>query len=55
MRPLISSPPELQPLASEVRARLRDLENEFRRSKGLVTDGTPTLARPAGRALRGDR
>jgi len=30
--------PELQPLAAEVRSRLRDLEDEFRRSQGLVTE-----------------
>jgi trehalose 6-phosphate synthase len=31
-------PPELQPLATEIRTRLRDLEDEFRRGQGLVTE-----------------
>ncbi|KAB2873451.1 MAG: trehalose-6-phosphate synthase [Ideonella sp.] len=37
IRPLLP-PPELQPVVAEVRARLRDLEDEFRRSQGLVTE-----------------
>jgi trehalose-6-phosphate synthase len=56
IRPLISSPPELQPLASEVRARLRDLEDEFRRSEGLVTQWNPERLRALLHTqLRGDQ
>jgi trehalose 6-phosphate synthase/phosphatase len=56
IRPLISSPPELQPLATEVRARLRDLEDEFRRSEGLVTEWNPERLRALLHTqLRGDQ
>jgi trehalose 6-phosphate synthase len=55
IRPLLP-PPELQPLASEVRARLRDLEDEFRRSEGLVTEWNPERLRALLRTqLRGDQ
>jgi len=55
VRPLLP-PPELQPLASEVRARLRDLEDEFRRSEGLVTEWDPQRLRALLHTqLRGDQ
>jgi len=55
VRPLLS-PPELQPLATEVRARLRDLEDEFRRSEGLVTQWNPERLRALLHTqLRGDQ
>jgi trehalose 6-phosphate synthase len=34
VRPLFAPPPELEPFAAEVRSRLRDLEDEFRRAQG---------------------
>ena len=56
IRPLLPPPPELQPLATEVRARLRDLEDEFRRSEGLVTEWNPERLRALLRTqLRGDQ
>jgi len=45
VRPLLSPPPELQPVASEVRARLRDLEDEYRRFQGMVTTWDPDRLR----------
>ncbi|HSC01014.1 MAG TPA: trehalose-6-phosphate synthase, partial [Burkholderiaceae bacterium] len=55
IRPLLS-PPELQPVVAEVRARLRDLEDEFRRSQGLVTEWTPDRLRALLHTqLRGDQ
>jgi len=55
IRPLLP-PPELQPLATEVRARLRDLEDEFRRSEGLVTEWNPERLRALLHTqLRGDQ
>ena len=33
-------PPELEPFAADLRARLRDMEDEFRRSQGPPTDWT---------------
>lgn len=38
-------PPELQPLASEVRMRLRDLEDEFRRNQGPIQEWNPARLR----------
>jgi trehalose 6-phosphate synthase len=55
VRPLLP-PPELQPVVSEVRARLRDLEDEFRRSEGLVTQWNPERLRSLLHTqLRGDQ
>ena len=55
IRPVIP-PPELQPVVAEVRARLRDLEDEFRRSQGLVTEWTPDRLRALLHTqLRGDQ
>jgi trehalose 6-phosphate synthase len=51
-----SPPPELQPVASEVRARLRDLEDEFRRSQELVMVWDPERLRSLLHTqLRGDQ
>lgn len=48
--------PELQPFAAEIRARLRDLEDEFRRSQGPVTTWDPDRLRSLLRTqLRGDQ
>jgi trehalose-6-phosphate synthase len=38
LSPLLMSPPELAPFAVELRARLRDLEDEYRRSQGPDTE-----------------
>ena len=55
IRPLLP-PPELQPMVTEVRARLRDLEDEFRRSEGLVTEWNPERLRALLHTqLRGDQ
>lgn len=55
LSPMLSAP-ELQPFATEVRARLRDLEDEFRRSQGPVTEWDPERLRSLLRTqLRGDQ
>ena len=55
IRPLLP-PPELQPVVAEVRARLRDLEDEFRRTQGLVTEWNPERLRALLHTqLRGDQ
>jgi len=41
VRPLMASAPELEPLAADLRARLRDLEDEHRRSQGPRTEWNP--------------
>jgi trehalose 6-phosphate synthase len=38
LSPLLMGPPELEPFAAELRARLRDLEDECRRSQGPDTE-----------------
>ncbi len=54
--PLLSPPPELQPFASEVRARLRDLEDEYRRSLDLIAQWSPErLQSLLQTQLRGDQ
>ena len=56
IRPLLNPPPELQPFASEVRARLRDLEDEYRRSLDLVSVWNPERLRSLLQTqLRGDQ
>lgn len=56
VRPLLAPPPELQPFASEVRARLRDLEDEYRRSLDLVSVWNPERLRSLLLTqLRGDQ
>ncbi len=41
VRPLGGTAPELAPLAADLRARLRDLEDEYRRSQGPETEWNP--------------
>lgn len=45
LRPLASAPPELAPLATELRARLRDLEDEYRRAQGPHAEWNPQRLR----------
>ncbi len=55
LSPMVATP-ELQPFATEIRARLRDLEDEFRRSQGPVTEWDPDRLRSLLRTqLRGDQ
>ena len=55
IRPLMQPSPELQPLALELRARLRDLEDEYRRSLGPDTEWNAERLRQLLRTqLRGD-
>jgi trehalose 6-phosphate synthase len=55
IRPLVVPPPELAPFAADLRARLRDLEDEFRRSLGPQTEWNPERLRALLRTqLRGD-
>ncbi len=52
----ITPAPELAPLASELRARLRDLEDEYRRAQGLEAEWTAERLRNLLRTqLRGDQ
>ncbi len=55
--PLMSSAaPELAPFAADLRARLRDLEDEYRRSLGPETEWNPERLRALLRSqLRGDQ
>lgn len=56
LSPMLASRPELQPFASEIRTRLRDLEDEFRRSQGPVAEWDPERLRSLLRTqLRGDQ
>jgi trehalose-6-phosphate synthase len=41
IRPLTGTAPELAPLAADLRARLRELEDEYRRSQGPEADWSP--------------
>jgi alpha,alpha-trehalose-phosphate synthase [UDP-forming] len=41
IRPLSGAAPELAPLAADLRARLRELEDEYRRSQGPEAEWTP--------------
>jgi trehalose-6-phosphate synthase len=55
VRPLVAPAPELAPFAAELRARLRDLEDEFRRSLGPQGEWNPERLRSLLRVqLRGD-
>ena len=45
IRPLSGMRPELAPLAAELRSRLRDLEDEYRRSLGPEAEWTPDRLR----------
>jgi trehalose 6-phosphate synthase len=52
----IAPAPELAPLAAELRARLRDLEDEYRRAQGPEADWTAERLRALLRSqLRGDQ
>jgi trehalose-6-phosphate synthase len=58
LRPLApeAAAPELQPFVTEVRERLRDLEDEFRRSQGPVVEWNPERLRALLHTqLRGDQ
>ncbi len=55
VRPLLSPTPELAPIAVELRARLRDLEDEIRRANGANAGWNPERLRSLLRTtLRGD-
>ncbi|CAN5898659.1 trehalose-6-phosphate synthase [soil metagenome] len=55
VRPLLTTP-EMMPFAADLRARLRDLEDEYRRSKGPQTEWDPERLRALLRTqLRGDQ
>lgn len=55
VRPLVPTAPELAPLALELRARLRDLEDAHRRTLGPASEWTPERLRTLLRTqLRGD-
>ncbi|MCW5626107.1 MAG: trehalose-6-phosphate synthase, partial [Burkholderiales bacterium] len=54
--PLIPASPELAPFAADLRARLRDLEDEYRRAQGPDTEWNPERLRSLLRTqLRGDQ
>lgn len=56
LRPFESPPPELAPFAAEMRARLRDLEDEYRRSQGPEAEWNPDRLRGLLQTrLRGDQ
>ncbi len=56
LSPLLPEPPELAPLAADLRLRLRDLEDEYRRSQGPQTEWDPERLRALLRTqLRGDQ
>lgn len=56
VRPLVPASPELAPLAAELRARLRDLEDEYRRIQGPETGWNPQRLQSLLRTqLRGDQ
>jgi trehalose-6-phosphate synthase len=55
VRPLLTAP-EMAPFAADLRERLRDLEDEFRRAHGPQTDWSPETLRTLLRTqLRGDQ
>jgi trehalose 6-phosphate synthase len=56
LRPFDSAPAELAPFAADVRARLRDLEDEYRRSQGPEAEWDPNRLRALLQTrLRGDQ
>ena len=56
VRPLGGGAPELEPLAAELRAHLRDLEDEYRRAKGPESEWTAQRLQSLLRTqLRGDQ
>jgi trehalose 6-phosphate synthase len=55
LRPLVQPRPELEPIAAELRTRLRDLEDEIRRANGASAPWNPERLRSLLRTtLRGD-
>jgi alpha,alpha-trehalose-phosphate synthase [UDP-forming] len=56
LTPLLTPPPELAPLAADLRARLRDLEDEYRRAQGPEAEWNPERLRALLHTqLRGDQ
>lgn len=56
LSPLLSGPPELAPFAADLRARLRDLEDEYRRAQGPDAEWTAERLRKLLRTqLSGDQ
>lgn len=56
VRPLLAPAPELAPLAADLRARLRDLEDEYRRALGPEVEWSPERLRTLLHThLRGDQ
>lgn len=56
VRPLLAPAPELAPFAADLRARLRDLEDEYRRGQGPEVEWNPDRLRWLLRThLRGDQ
>jgi trehalose 6-phosphate synthase len=55
VRPMISPSPELAPLAADLRARLRDLEDEYRRVQGPAGWDPQRLQSLLRTQLRGDQ
>jgi trehalose 6-phosphate synthase len=54
--PMLAPAPELAPLAQELRARLRDLDDEYRRAQGAESEWGPDRLRSLLRTkLRGDQ
>ncbi|MGE4243228.1 alpha,alpha-trehalose-phosphate synthase (UDP-forming) [Ramlibacter sp.] len=55
VRPLVPPSPELEPLAAELRERLRDLDDEYRRTQGPNAEWNPQRLQSLLRTqLRGD-
>ncbi len=55
LRPMMAPRPELAPLAADLRTRLRDLDDEYRRIQGLEAEWSPERLRSLLRTqLRGD-
>jgi alpha,alpha-trehalose-phosphate synthase [UDP-forming] len=56
LRPMFQAPPELAPLAADLRERLRELEDEYRRLQGADADWTPQRLQTLLRTqMRGDQ
>jgi alpha,alpha-trehalose-phosphate synthase [UDP-forming] len=56
VRPLLAPAPELAPFAADLRARLRDLEDEYRRAQGPEVEWSPERLRALLHThLRGDQ
>ncbi len=56
LTPMLPAPPELAPFVADLRARMRDLDDEYRRSQGPEADWTPQRLRTLLRTqLAGDQ